>query len=91
MAKKSIAWFFSWRTTSSHMTLLPKEYFTFISNTIREANPSIMTFGEVYYGRIEYLRKNAIAVVHVDYMTGYVINSVGFSGVNHAYIANNLF
>ena len=83
--------FLNWRSTSNHVRLLPVEYFNWLCMRLREANPSILIYGEIYYGRIDALKENTLAYMVPENITGVVINNVGFYGNNIAYIVNNMF
>jgi hypothetical protein len=40
----------NWRSTSMHVRFLPAEYFNYICAIAREANPTILLYGEIYFG-----------------------------------------
>ena len=91
VASLSDGWFLNWRSTSSHVKLLPIEYFNWICKTIRNVNKNILIYGEIYYGKIDPLRTTTLIYTSPKNISGYVINNMGYYGYNHSYIINNYF
>lgn len=83
--------FLNWRSTSSHVKLLPKEFFNYLCNTSRKYNENLLIFGEVFYGRIDYTKERKIVCTCPENVTGILINNMGYYGYNHSHIVNNLF
>ena len=50
VAAKSDGYILGWRETSAHVRLMPKEFFNYLCKMAREANPSILLYGEIYLG-----------------------------------------
>lgn len=91
VAPLSEGWLLNWRSTSQHVKLLPKEFFNYISKTVRKYNKTCLIYGEIYYGQIDPLRTTALMYNIPENATGVVINNMGFSGYNHQFVANKMF
>ena len=50
LAPKFTGFLLNWRSTSSHVKILPIEFFNYICNTVRKHNSQVLIYGEVYYG-----------------------------------------
>ena len=83
--------FLNWRSTSSHVKMLPAEYFNYMCRILRKYNSSILIYGEVYYGRIDPLHEKTLIYTAPENVTGVVINNMGYYGYNITYIVNSLF
>jgi hypothetical protein len=81
-------WLLNWRTTSVHNKIIPIEYFNYLCNTVRKYNDKCYIYGEIYFGEIGPLRKNALMYTIPQNITGVIINNFGYYGYNHAYIIN---
>lgn len=81
----------NWRSMSSHVKVLPIEFFNYLCNTVRKYNGKILIYGEVYYGRIDPLQMTTLIYTAPENITGIVINNMGYYGYNTTYIVNNLF
>ena len=47
---ESDGYILGWRETSTHVRLLPNEFFNYLCKLAREANPQVLIYGEIYYG-----------------------------------------
>lgn len=92
VAAKSDGYILGWRETSTHVRLMPNEFFNYLCKIAREANPSILLYGEVYFG---YTSTSAgRRELHYNIpknVTGIVVQNMGFAGYNHGYIVQQLF
>ena len=83
--------FLNWRSTSSHVKLLPIEFFNYLCNTSRQYNENLLIFGEIFYGRIDYTKERKVVCTCPSNITGVLINNMGYYGYNHSYVVNTLF
>lgn len=85
-------YFLGWRETSTHVRLLPSEFFNYICKLAREANPQILIYGEIYYGQTSVSAgRRALYYNLPKNISGVVVQNMGFQGYNHGYIAQRLF
>lgn len=85
-------YFLGWRETSTHVRLLPSEFFNYICKLAREANPQILIYGEIYYGQTsDSAGRRALYYNLPKNVSGVVVQNMGFQGYNHGYIVQRLF
>lgn len=85
-------YFLGWRETSTHVRLLPSEFFNYICKLAREANPQILIYGEIYYGQTSASDgRRALYYNLPKNISGVVVQNMGFQGYNHGYIVQRLF
>ena len=85
-------YFLGWRETSTHVRLLPSEFFNYICKLAREANPQILIYGEIYYGQTSASAgRRALYYNLPKNVSGAVVQNMGFQGYNHGYIVQRLF
>lgn len=85
-------YFLGWRETSTHVRLLPSEFFNYICKLAREANPQILIYGEIYYGQTSVSAgRRALYYNLPKNISGVVVQNMGFQGYNHGYIVQRLF
>lgn len=85
-------YFLGWRETSTHVRLLPSEFFNYICKLAREANPQILIYGEIYYGQTSASAgRRALYYNLPKNISGVVVQNMGFQGYNHGYIVQRLF
>lgn len=91
IAPKCIGFMLNWRGTSSHVKILPNEFFNYMCNTVRKHNSNILIYGEIYYGTIGALKMIALVYTVPQNVTGVVINNMGYNGCNIQYIVKTMF
>ena len=85
-------YFLGWRETSTHVRLLPSEFFNYICKLAREANPQILIYGEIYYGQTsDSAGRRELYYNLPKNVSGVVVQNMGFQGYNHGYIVQRLF
>jgi hypothetical protein len=83
IAKLSDGWLLNWRSISSHMKMLPIEYYNFICNTVRKYNDKCLIYGEIYFGKVAAFHGQIISVKNIpENVTGVLVNNIGYIGYN---------
>lgn len=92
IAAKSDGYILGWRETSTHVRLMPNEFFNYLCKMAREANPNILLYGEIYYGYTSSSAGRRALFYNIPKnVTGVVVQNMGFVGYNHGYIVQQLF
>ena len=92
VAAKSDGYILGWRETSTHVRLLPNEFFNYLCSLAREANPNVLIYGEIYYGvTSSSAGRRALYYNIPNNITGVIVQNMGFAGYNYGYIVQRLF
>lgn len=93
VVKKAEGLLLNWRSTSTHVRLLPAEYFNYICAFARESNSTILLYGEIYFGisDAENSGRRALYYNIPDNVTGVIVQNMGFSNYNYEYIVKTAF
>ncbi|MDD3155190.1 MAG: hypothetical protein PHS41_10010 [Victivallaceae bacterium] len=72
----------AWRRTSAHLFLADKGYQAYLTQCVREGNPKIPVFGEVYYGETAESAGGTVLTSCVpENASGAVITGLGYSNL----------
>ncbi len=85
LAQYSEGYITGWRSTSAHLFIQDDAYMNYIASCVREANPSCLILGELYYGNThvyDKAHKWGFGLNNPKYSSGVVLSNFGFSAVN---------